>query len=121
MSPEAIVGGEPNLRPSTGRSTSAKRPVSRNPFFQDYDDAYDQKGAKIQEAANDYDVTRPRSVSSPKSVPGLERRVTTDAIADTLAAEESKPAASGGFMSRMKSLRRPKPERRPTVPSKNDV
>lgn len=121
VSPEAIVGEPNTLRPSTGRSTSAKRPVSRNPFFQDYDDAYDQKGAKIQEAANDYDVTRPRSVSSPKSVPGLERRVTTDTIADTFAAEESKPAASGGFMSRMKSLRRPKPERRPTGPSKNDV
>ena len=122
VSPEAIIEREPStLRPSGGRSTSAKRPVSRNPFFQDYDDAYDQKGTRIQEAAHGDDMTRPRSVSSPKSVPSLERRITTDAIADTLATEESKPAASGGFMSRMKSLRRPKPERRPAVPSKNDA
>lgn len=117
-SPEAVSEDDSTLRPA-GRSTSAKRPVSRNPFFQDYDDAYDQKGVRIQEANGD-EVSRPRSVSSPKSVPSLERRVTTDGI-DTVEGEETKPTGGGGFMNRMKSLRRPKPERRPIVPSKTDV
>ncbi len=87
-----------------------------NPFFTDYDEAYERKGARIQlgdEENVDQTGGRSRALSSPKR-PGtsgiLERRVTNDGTG--MNDGESK---SGGFLSRVKSLkggRKARPERR---------
>ncbi|KAI9737473.1 MAG: hypothetical protein M1834_009628 [Cirrosporium novae-zelandiae] len=109
-SPEPGFDGRnsPNTPPTVpSHSQSAngqKKANEKNPFFQDYDAAYDRKGMKIEENK----VGRPRAPSSPKHVgPGLERRVTSDGN------EEPKPKE--GFLTRMKSMkggRRTRPERR---------
>lgn len=96
-----------------------------NPFFNDYDDAYERKGQKIQIAeqqrrngsiggGEDQINARARAMSSPKRVPAgmLERRVTNDGAVGG-AAEPN--GGGGGFLSRVKSLKggkRTRPERR---------
>ena len=84
-----------------------------NPFFNDHDEAYEKKGAKIQIAEEKNRVGRGRATSSPKRgpLPGLERRVTNDGTG----ALDSETKNSGGFLSRVRSLkggRRARPERR---------
>ncbi|PGH18085.1 hypothetical protein AJ79_00713 [Helicocarpus griseus UAMH5409] len=110
---------------SPPRSSGSRRHNDRNPFFQqqDYDDAYDRKGAKIQQLTDDstgLPPTRQRSTSSPKVIPG-EKRITDERSSSIGGGEDAKaPAASGsgGFMSRVKSLRRPQqPKRRTTTAS----
>ncbi|PGH20390.1 hypothetical protein AJ80_03535 [Polytolypa hystricis UAMH7299] len=119
-----MTSPEPYLDPGRSttspiRSASSRRRNDKNPFFQDYDDAYDKKSAKIQEATDEnikddhISVVRPRATSSPK--------VLTETI-DGAAEDQTKPAgptgsgsSSGGFMNRVKSLRRPRPERRGTT------
>ncbi|KAL5388787.1 hypothetical protein DPSP01_002892 [Paraphaeosphaeria sporulosa] len=106
-SPEARYGGSsPNGPLTTGGSlTSSKN--ERNPFFDDYDQAYDKKGAAIN-------VAQQEGVTSPTSPGGrnaLTRAITADSIGSPV---ESKPQSGGGFLNRVKSLkggRRPRPER----------
>lgn len=114
-SPEPAPGSLPT--PGSPENSSGSRRVNkdRNPFFQDYDEAYDKKGAKIQlseepDTISDQ-VGRTRAASSPRRVPGLERRVTNEMSGG----EDAKVGSSGpsGFMSRVKSLRKPRPDRRP--------
>lgn len=98
---------------------------SANPFFRDYDDAYERKGQQIQLAeqqrvngniggGEDQVNSRARAMSSPKRVPTgglLERRMTNDGAAGG----PSESSGGGGFLSRVKSLkggRRTRPERR---------
>ncbi|KAL8825185.1 MAG: hypothetical protein Q9170_007896 [Blastenia crenularia] len=88
------------------------------PFFDDYDDAYEKKGQKIQIAEEQNRVegggTRARAISSPKrsAPPGiLERRVTHDGAGSNADPEVKKE----GFLSRVRSLKggkRARPERR---------
>lgn len=92
---------------SAGLPSSSIRAQESNPFFQDYDEAYDMKGSKIEEARIS---GRSRASSSPRRTAGLERKITNGSIG----ADENRQNGSG-FMNRMKSLRRPRPERR--VPS----
>lgn len=92
--------GSPGSPPD--RPYNPRRPNDKNPFFQDYDEAYDKKSVRIQEV---HEGGRPRSTSSPKVIPGLERRVTNDGTLE-------EPKSNSGFMNRVKSLRRPRPERR---------
>ena len=99
------AGGMPNIQET-------------NPFFNDHDEAYEKKGAKIQIAEEknrvDSSVGRERAMSSPKRAPlpgALERRVTNDGTG----VMESEGKSGGGFLSRVKSLRggrRARPERR---------
>ena len=112
--------GSPGQAMSAGGmpKTRDKYPPT-NPFFNNYDDAYEKKGAKIQiaEEQNRDDAGgsgRARAVSSPKRgpMPGqLERRVTHDG---SPASDEGK-SSGGGFLSRVKSLkggpRRGRPDR----------
>lgn len=95
---------------------------SENPFFNDYDDAYEMKGTKIQIAEElnrrgsieggeeGFTATsRSRAVSSPKKAGAglLERRVTNDGTA-TNGEGSGLGAASGGasgFLNRVKSLK----------------
>ena len=101
---------------------------STNPFFRDYDDAYEKKGQRIQIAeqqrpnggiggGEDQINARGRALSSPKRVPTggiLERRMTNDGAVGG-PAEPSGGGGGGGFLSRVKSLKggkRARPERR---------
>lgn len=85
----------------------------KSPFFQDYDDAWERKGARIQQA----DELRPpesgrsRSASTSRTFDEPTRRSNERSWSGL---EDSKPNASGGLINRMKSLRKPKPERRMT-------
>lgn len=92
---------------SAGPPSGSSRAQERNPFFQDYDEAYDAKTSKVEEARIG---RRNRASSSPRRAAGLERKITNGSIG----ADENRQNG-GGFMNRMKSLRRPRPERR--VPS----
>ena len=95
-----------------------------NPFFNDYDDAYERKGARIQIAegrnrtgsiggGEDQINVRARAMSSPKrAVTGgiLERRQTSDVPIDG----PGDSSGGGGFLNRVKSLKggkRTRPER----------
>ncbi|KAL5048652.1 hypothetical protein BDW71DRAFT_177215 [Aspergillus fruticulosus] len=95
--------------------TSSSPRNERNPFFQDYDDARDKKGARIdsEESRAVPETGRARSSSSPKqATSSLERRHTDDRFNGV---DENKNAGGGGFISRMKSLRKPpQPKRRVT-------
>ncbi|KXG46635.1 Pal1 cell morphology [Penicillium griseofulvum] len=91
---------------SSSHSTSA-RSNERNPYFQEedeYEEEWDKKGSSIEARIGG---GRLRSSSSPKQTTGLERKTTNDRPY-----EESKLNPGGGFLNRMKSLRKPKPERR---------
>lgn len=108
ISPERLD----NVRSASSHAGSA-RGNDKNPFLQDYDDAWDKKGAKIQvaEGTRDIpDVGRARSSSSPKQNTGLDRKYTNERSYSGF--EEGKSNSGGGFISRMKSLRKPRPERR---------
>ncbi|KAL9594000.1 MAG: hypothetical protein Q9219_007275 [cf. Caloplaca sp. 3 TL-2023] len=88
------------------------------PFFDDYDEAYERKGQKIQIAEEQNRVEgegmRARAISSPKRAhpPGiLERRVTHDGAGGDPETETKKE----GFLSRVRSLKggkRARPDRR---------
>lgn len=89
------------------------------PFFDDYDEAYERKGQKIQIAEEQNRIegggARARAISSPKRGPAppgiLERRVTHDGAGASTDSEAKKE----GFLSRVKSLKggkRARPERR---------
>lgn len=91
----------------TASRDNSSRAYGKHAYFQDYDDAYDQKGAKIGAVEErEIGVSRGRSASSPKQRTGLERRHTNDRSSGL----DEKPG--GGFINRMKSLRKPRPERR---------
>ncbi|KAJ6072162.1 hypothetical protein N7499_010176 [Penicillium canescens] len=95
-----------NYPPAIESSHSASsRGNERNPYFQDDDEEWEKKGASVESRL---EGGRLRSSSSPKRNTGLERKATHER-----AYEESKlNPGGGGFLNRMKSLRKPKPERR---------
>lgn len=99
-----MVSPDGQRSPSSADATTSNRANERDPFFQDYDDAYESKGTKIEE---NYLSTRVRASSSPKRSVALQRETTNGSTGG----DELKPSG-GGFMNRMKSLRRPRPERR---------
>jgi hypothetical protein len=111
------VSPEPPTSPgSRGGSASAAIPSStksqeNNPFFQDYDEAYDKKTAHIQIAEEKQLEDRARTSISPQRAPALERKATSERTGGFGMGEESK-SANGGFINRMKSLRKTRPERR---------
>lgn len=114
-SPEPVyeVVGDAGDAPS---AESLKKIRETNPFFNDYDDEYEKKGARIQLAEEQKKASlsattigqgRARAPSNPvRGLTGaapLERRFTSDTSgAGILDTGESK---SGGFLSRVRSLR----------------
>ncbi|GAB7353048.1 hypothetical protein MBLNU459_g3601t1 [Dothideomycetes sp. NU459] len=85
----------------------------RNPFFQDYDDAYEKKGAQIR-IAEPANKGTARAPNSPRGL-GLTRSLTADSAVQPHDEPERGGGGGGGFLSRMKSLkggRRTRPERR---------
>ena len=124
-SPEAI--GSP-ISPGEVQSAGGMPKIQEtNPFFNDYDDAYEKKGQKIAEQQNrtrtesigggedqvNTSATRTRTMSSPKRAAAgglLERRVTNDGTGTPQQSE----GIGAGFLNRVKSLkggRRARPER----------
>ncbi|CEJ57432.1 Putative Pal1 cell morphology protein [Penicillium brasilianum] len=97
-----------NQAPMGSSHSASSRGGERNPFFQDYDEEYDKKAARIQESRLEGGGGRTRSSSSPKQSTNLERKSTNDRAYD----ESKLSAGGGGFLNRMKSLRKPRPERR---------
>ncbi|KAL0256863.1 hypothetical protein SLS55_007672 [Diplodia seriata] len=97
----------PNGQSSPMSAGGRGKMQEKNPFFDDYDDAYEKKGASIR-ISEQQRPGRARAPSSPGR-PNLERLPTGEAGP----ADEPKPS---GFLGRMKSLkggpRKPKPERR---------
>jgi len=84
--------------PALGSSHSASsRGNERNPFFQEDAEEWDKKGSRIQESRLEADGGRLRSSSSPRQPTGLD--------------EAKFNSPGGGFLNRMKSLRKPRPER----------
>jgi hypothetical protein len=84
--------------------SASSRGNERNPYFQDqdYNEEWDKKGSSIEASMGG---GRMRSSSSPKQATVLERKSTNDEF-------KLNPGGGGGFLNRMKSLRKPKPERR---------
>jgi hypothetical protein len=108
MSPEARYGnarspGSPQVQSAGGIGKANEL----NPFFDDYDTAYDKKGAAI----NETEGKEPGSSPSGPSRNPLTRAMTADSFGEPNTVE-SKPQS--GFLNRVKSLkggRRPRPER----------
>jgi hypothetical protein len=113
-----IQGPDGLLTPTTPLDT-AKSENGANPFFQNYDQEYEKKGAAIA-FAEEQNKGRARASSSPRrEMPApLERTKTADSTGlpdEPRSAGDTK--SGGGFLSRMKSLktaRKPRPERRDT-------
>lgn len=95
---------------SAGGSTKA---FEKNPFFDDYDDAYEKKGASIKTAGADAGGAPTPPAKSPTSPirNALERRLTADSVDGVDGGR-----ANAGFLSRVKSLKgkKTRPERRPS-------
>ncbi|KAJ5768205.1 hypothetical protein N7533_000788 [Penicillium manginii] len=94
--------------PMGSSHSASSRNNEPNPYFQDYDEEYDKKAARIQESRLEGGGGRLRSSSSPKQATGLERKSTNDRGLD----ENKLNPGGGGFLNRMKSLRKPRVERR---------
>ena len=120
MSPDRL--DEPAYSPTKlydGHALSAggiRRINDANPFFNDFGDSGEKKGANIQVAEHQRQSeeygNRARALSSPKRAATggvLERRVTNDGSGGF----EGESKSSGGFLSRVKSLkgRRARPDR----------
>lgn len=90
-----------------------------NPFENEYDSAFDRKGAEIKFAEQAAPGAGGASGTSPRGGRGntLTRSVTADSVVRGSGAEDEGGKSGGGFLSRMKSLkggRRARPERRDT-------
>ncbi|KAL9041413.1 MAG: hypothetical protein Q9180_001297 [Flavoplaca navasiana] len=120
-SPDATYGRTTSpTSPGEVQSGGGMRNIRETkPFFDDYDEAYEKKGQKIQIAEEQNRVegggSRLRAISSPKRGPPpglLERRITHDGTGGSSVDQEAKKE---GFLSRVKSLKggkRVRPERR---------
>jgi hypothetical protein len=108
-----MTSPEPGVKAPTSPPGTGKGETTTNPFFNDYDQEYEKKGAQI--ASAEEKQGRIRAPSSPRRGLGLglERKITAES-AD--GGEDSK--SGGGFLSRVKSLkggpRRTRVERRET-------
>ncbi|KAI5245530.1 Pal1-domain-containing protein [Aureobasidium subglaciale] len=94
-----------------GRARIAATTKESNPFFSDYNDAYEKKGATIRYA----EETKGGRARAPSSPPrnGLTRSITADSV--PVPNDVPEKSSGGGFLNRMKSLkggRRARPERR---------
>jgi hypothetical protein len=96
-SPEARYGNatSPNGPYSAGAISQTKA-TETNPFFDEYNQAYDSKGASIKASE-----TNNKDGQSPPGRDTLQRTVT----AESLGSPTNEPKPSGGFLNRVKSLK----------------
>jgi hypothetical protein len=97
-SPEARYGNvtspnAPNGGPHSAGVLGQTKATETNPFFDEYNNAYDSKGAAIKATERDG--------NSPPSRNALQRSVTSD----SMGSPTNEPKASGGFLNRVKSLK----------------
>lgn len=104
-----MTSPEPGMKSPTTPLETGKSETNANPFFKDYDQEYEKKGAQI--ASAEEKQGRTRAPSSPRRGLGLERKITAESVDG---GEDGK--SGGGFLSRVKSLkggpRRTRAERR---------
>lgn len=84
-------------------------------FNHDYDDAWEKQGARIHTAGElqpDEEIGRSRSASGPHPVGSPDRKHTIDRSLSGLDNGKANTGGGGGFLNRMKSIRKPKPDRR---------
>ncbi|KAF1985312.1 Pal1-domain-containing protein [Aulographum hederae CBS 113979] len=112
---EASSPESPQPRPVMAQSAGGPAKMNEsNPFFNQYGNENNSKanGASIKIAETDLE-TKPGRARAPSSpMRGLERRRTADSPGER--EREAEPKSSGGFLSRVKSLKggkRPRPER----------
>ncbi len=97
-SPEPFPAASPTSPLATGKSQKGP-----NPFFKDYDQEYEKKGAQIAFAEEQLKTApRARAPSSPKRGLALERTITAESIG---APREEVKSGGGGFLSRVKSIK----------------
>lgn len=105
-----MTSPEPGTKSPNSPLNSGKSENNTNPFFKDYDQEYEKKGAQI--ASAEEKQGRSRAPSSPRKGLGLERKIT----AESVDGGEDGKNGGGGILSRMKSLkgvpRRARAERR---------
>lgn len=117
ISPDTRFIPASNTTPGVAQSAGgpSKMGQESNPFFNDYDDAYEKKGTQIR-IAESATNGRARAPSSPYGEK-LGRSRTADSPGNNGTGEpvaEKSNAVGGGFLNRMKSLkgpRRTRPER----------
>ncbi|MCJ1384662.1 hypothetical protein MMC17_007780 [Xylographa soralifera] len=134
--PRTIASPEPRYERTTspveaqsaGGAARVGNVRETNPFFNDYDTAYEKKGASIkiaeeQDMSGDEAIGRARAPSNPirggSSGYPLEKKITNEARLGTTLQPDGESKTGGGFLSRVKSLRtggrgKPRPERRET-------
>ncbi|KAF2029345.1 Pal1-domain-containing protein [Setomelanomma holmii] len=95
-SPEARYGPTSPNGPYSAGPLSQTKATEQNPFFDEYNQAYDAKGATIKTSEANQGPSSPGRNA-------LQRTVTSDSIGSTTGNGESKP--SGGFLNRVKSLK----------------
>jgi hypothetical protein len=97
-SPEARYGTATSpTGPYSAGPISQTKATEQNPFFsEDYDRAYEAKGASIQATETG---SRPRPSSPVRNA--LHRSITSDSIGSP----HNEPKSSGGFLNRVKSLK----------------
>jgi hypothetical protein len=113
-SPEARYGVRSPGSPKVMSAGGIGKANEKNPFFDDYDTAYENKGAaiKVAESENkDGAIKSPNSPTNGASRNHLTRAITADSLEGPPPGEPKQPS---GFLNRVKSLkggRRPRPER----------
>ena len=124
IGPRGVHSPEPSYQSmgGTGEVQSAgglAKIKETNPFFNDYDDAYEKKGARIQLAEEQLNrggsstAAEGRTRTSSIGGPSLERRLTNE-VPGGGGGLDSGEGKSGGFLSRVRSLRggrRTRPQR----------
>jgi hypothetical protein len=94
----------PTVTPTSPLGTGRSEQNGVNPFFKEYDNEYEKKGAQIAFAEEQLKTApRARAPSSPKRAgPSLERKLTADSVGPP---PEEGRAGGGGFLSRVKSIK----------------
>lgn len=112
----AVGSPEPEraISPEGVQSAGLPKISEKNPFFDDYDKAYDNKGATIKSAAEGKEKKPNVSVDETDSGDNVIRRTLTEGVEHAKATEDPKRSdnpvgsegkSSGGFLNRVKSLR----------------
>ena len=100
-----VISPEPmGFGPTSPLGTGKSEHNNMNPFFKEYDQEYDKKGAQIA-FAEEQQKTRARAPSSPRRGLGLERKLTTESTGGGEDGKTGEGKSVAGFLSRVKSIK----------------